>query len=102
MKCKVCFDARPHPDLLPRGEGTAGARPTFYGRASRKSRRVKLQYGSERFSLSLEEGAGAVSRCARFLPGLHFFLYYGRTPGLSLLIHHERNTLQNGLHSLGG
>jgi hypothetical protein len=48
---KVSFDARPHPDLLPRGEGTASAFAVYFKRLSR-IQRVVFQRRCERFSFS--------------------------------------------------
>src|ERR1700722_6046494 len=55
IKWEIWFFARPHPDLLPLGEGTAIARCWFCGRASGKSRHGHQPRDRRRFSLSWEE-----------------------------------------------
>ena len=55
---KLGLWARPHPNLLPRGEGTAMAHFQEFGWLSGKSSRTIIQGDGERFSFSPGEKAG--------------------------------------------
>ena len=58
IRQKIWRLARPHPNLLPPGEGTAIGRTRFYEYASRESSRTYFQKRSNDVALSLEERDG--------------------------------------------